>query len=316
MTATVICTAKPGSKKWLSMRPGGIGASEVATMLGGSQWHTPVELWMQKTGRAEGFSGNYASRRGQHLEAFVLAAYADAHPDTIVEAYPDVPSMLAHPDVPQARCSLDALGHNRDESLVIEIKTAGHRQRGKWIDGAMPDDYQLQVLHQLAVTGLDTAHIAVDVAGEYEERVLFRDADKCDRIIEAVARWWHDHVELDVMPKPDPKRDRDLLADLWTPNPDLPPARVGHDLANELRDAKAAAAAAKTDLEVAAARVQIAMQSATEAVTPDGDTVAKWTASKGRASIDTKALAADLPDVAANYMRTGKPGRRFSITAG
>jgi len=118
------------------------------------------------------------------------------------------------------------------------------------------------------------------------------------------------------MPKPDPVRDRDLLADLWVPNPDLPPARVGHDLANELRDAKAAAAAARTDLEVAAARVQIAMQSATEAVTPDGDTVAKWTASKGRASMDTALLKEELPLVAAKYMRTGKPGRRFSITAG
>ncbi len=314
MTATVLCTAKPGSKKWLSMRPGGIGASEVATMLGLNPYQTAVDLWLAKTGKADGFTGNYASRRGQHLEAFVLAAYADAHPDTIVEAYPDIPSMLAHPDVPEARCSPDALGHNPAASLAIEIKTAGHRQRGKWADGAVPDAYALQVMYQLAVTGLDLGHIAADVAGDYEERVVVRDDALCDRLIDAVAKWWRDHVVADVMPKLDPVRDRDRLADLWTPNADLPPARVGHDLANELRDAKAAAAAAKTDLDVAAARVQIAMQSATEAVTPDGDVVAKWTASKPRESIDTKALAADLPDVAANYMRTGKPGRRFSIT--
>ena len=91
MTATVICTAKPGSKKWLSMRPGGIGASEVATMLGLNPYQTAVDLWLAKTGKTDGFTGNYASRRGQHLEAFVLAAYADAHPDTIVEDYHDIP---------------------------------------------------------------------------------------------------------------------------------------------------------------------------------------------------------------------------------
>ncbi len=313
MTATVLCTAKPGSKTWLRLRPGGIGASEIATMLGLNPYQTPVELWLQKTGKDQGFSGNYASRRGQHLEAFVLAAYADAHPDTIVEAYPDIPSMLAHPDVPEARCSPDGFGHNRDATLAIEVKTAGHRQRGKWADGTLPDAYALQVMYQLAVTGLELGHVAADVAGDYEERVVVRDDAMCDRLLESVAKWWRDHVVADVMPKLDPVRDRDRLADLWVPNPDLPPARVSHDLANQLRDAKAAAAAAKTDLEVAAARVQIAMQSATEAVTPDGDVVAKWTARAGAKTIDRDAMTAD--GVLEKYQREGKPGRSFRVVS-
>lgn len=311
MTATVLCTAKPGSKTWLSHRPGGIGASEIAAMLGLNPYQTPVQLWLTKTGKDEGFTGNYATRRGQHLEAFVLATYAEHYPDSIVEAHPDIPSMLAHPDVPQARCSLDALAHNRDTSLVVEIKTAGHRQRGKWADDALPDAYALQVMYQLAVTGLDLGHVAADIAGDYVERVVVRDDAMCDRLINAVAKWWHDHVVADVMPKLDPVRDRDLLADLWTPNPDLPPAHVSHDLAQELRDAKAAAAAAKTDLEQAAARVQIAMQCATQAVTPDGDVVAKWTARAGAKTIDRDAMEAD--GVLEKYQREGTPGRSFRV---
>lgn len=87
--------------------------------------------------------------------------------------------------------------------------------------------------------------------------------------------------------------------------PTLPAAVVGHDLA--ARDAKAAAAAAKTNLEVITAQVQIAMQCATATVDRDGAAVAKWVGSKGRTTIDTAALTADLPDVAATYMRTGTP---------
>ncbi len=314
MTGIAVCTAPPLSDAWLKERDNGIGASEVATLLGLNPYQTPVELWLTKTGQTEGFAGNYASRRGQHMEAFVLAAYAEQHPGTIIDTAPaDIPSIVAHPDVPEARCSLDALGHNKAESLVIEIKTAGYRQRGKWADGALPDAYALQVMYQLAITGLDTAHVAVDIAGDYEERVVVRDDDLCDRLIAAVAEWWTQHIVAGVMPTVDPVRDRDRLVDLWVPDPTLPAAVVGHDLAAQLRDAKAAAAAAKTDLEVITAQVQIAMQCATAAVDPDGDAVAKWTASKGRESIDTKALAADLPDVAATYMRTGKPGRRFTV---
>ena len=62
---------------------------------------------------------------------------------------------------------------------------------------------------------------------------------------------------------------------------------------------------------MAAARVQIAMQSATEAVTPDGDVVAKWTARAGAKTIDRDAMTAD--GVLEKYQREGKPGRSFRV---
>lgn len=314
MAGISVCTAAPLSDEWLKERDNGIGASEVAAMLGLNPWQSPIDLWLTKTGQAEGFSGNYASRRGQHMEAFVLAAYAEQHPGAIIDTAPaDIPSIIAHPDVPEARCSLDALAHTKDESVVVEIKTGNHRQRGKWADGAMPDTYLLQCMYQLAITGLDTAHVAADIGGDYEERVVVRDDDLCERLVAAVQEWWTQHVVAGAMPTVDPVRDRDRLADLWVPDPTLPATVVGFDLAAQLRDAKAAAAAAKTDLEVITATVQITMQCATAAVDPDGAAVAKWVGSKGRTTIDTAALTADLPDVAATYMRTGKPGRRFTV---
>lgn len=315
MAAVTACVDAPGSDRWLAARGLGIGASEIAALLGMDPYRTAVDLYLEKTGQAEGFTGNYPSRRGQHMESFVLAEYARQHPGTIIETAPDdIPSILCHADVPEARCSLDALAHDRDETIAVEVKTCGHRQRGKWADGAVPDGYALQVMYQLAITGLQKAVIVADVAGDYEERIILRDDAMCERMIATVQQWWHDHIVAGVEPTPDPVRDRDRLADLWPADDRLPAVVVSDDLAQRLRDAKAAAAAAKTDLEVVTAEIQIAMQRATAAVTPDGEPVAKWTASKGRESIDTTALKAALPDVAAQYTRTGKPGRRFTVS--
>ncbi len=312
MTGISVCTAPPLSDEWLAERDNGIGASEVATLLGLNPYQSPVDLWLTKTGQAEGFTGNYASRRGQHMEAFVLAAYSDAHPRAIIDTAPaDIPSIIAHPDVPEARCSLDALAHTKEQSVVVEIKTGNHRQRSKWADGAMPDTYVLQVMYQLAVTGLDVAHVAADIGGDYEERVVVRDDKLCDRLLAAVQEWWTQHIVAGTMPTVDPVRDRDRLADLWTPDPTLPAAVVGHDLAAQLRDAKAAAAAAKTDLEVVTAQVQIAMQCATAAVDPDGEAVCSWATRSGPTTVDRKALDAD--GLLQKYQRQGKPTRSFRV---
>ena len=45
---------KPSSHdEWLAEREKGIGASEVAAILGLSPWDTPFSLWLKKTHQAE-----------------------------------------------------------------------------------------------------------------------------------------------------------------------------------------------------------------------------------------------------------------------
>lgn len=320
MAGVSVCTAAPGSDEWLAARPHGIGASEVPILLGLNPYQSPLDLWLTKTGQADAFVGNYATKRGHHLEPFVIAAWADANPGYIVETAPDdIPSMLAHPDHPEVRCSPDALVHSRHESAALEAKTANYRQRDKWADGAMPDAYAVQVQYQLLVTGLDVAYVAADIAGDFVQRVVPRNDALCEHLRITVTDWWWQHVAADgprLTPPVDVVRDRDLLAKVWTPDVTLEPVVLPSDAVTRLRDAKAALNAAKTEWEVAAAEVQAQMQEAVAAVDANGDPVATWTASKGRASMDTALLKEELPLVAAKYMRTGKPGRRFSITAG
>lgn len=320
MTAITACTAPPGSQEWLDARQQGIGGSDIANLLGHNPYPngTPLALWRIKMGmETDPFTGNYATKRGQHMERFLLDTYAENHPGVIIETAPDdIPSIVRHADVAAAMVSLDALAHDKDGSRVIECKTGNARQVPKWADGAIPPAYEAQVNYQLAVTGLDSAVIVADIGGEYIERHITADPEFNTRVLQLVDDWWWTHCHPDgpkKTPTPDPIRDRDTLAKLWTPDP-TKDVTLPADLLARLRDTKAALAAAKTDLEIAAAEVQLAMREACTGYDDQGEIAVRWNPSKGRESIDTKALRADHPDIAAQYTRTGESGRRFTVS--
>lgn len=320
MTAISVCTAAPGSPEWLNERLNGIGASEAATIFTDNDgdrinpYASPYELWQIKTGQSEGFTGNYKSRRGQHMEAFILRHYAEQHPRHVVETAPDdIPSIMAHPDTPEVRCSLDALVHNSDESLVCEVKAITSTQARKWADGNVPDMYLVQVQYQLLVTGLQVAHIAVDIAGEYEERVVPRNDALCAHLHDTVKEWWTKHVVGGEPPalEPTSKIDRALLPTAYTPDVTAEPVVLPTFLVERLRDAKAAKAAAVTDYEVACAEVQVALGEAVAGVDSTGSQVCTWGPVKGRTTVDRKALADD--GLLEKYQTTGQPGRMFRV---
>ena len=115
MTAITACTAPPGSQEWLDARQQGIGGSDIATLLGHNPYATPLQLWRIKMGmETDPFTGNYATKRGQHMERFLLDTYAEARPGVIIETAPDdIPSIVRHADVAAAMVSLDALAHDK-----------------------------------------------------------------------------------------------------------------------------------------------------------------------------------------------------------
>lgn len=48
-------TRSLGREAWLEVRKGGIGSSDAAAAVGLSPYKSQLELWMEKTGRSEGF---------------------------------------------------------------------------------------------------------------------------------------------------------------------------------------------------------------------------------------------------------------------
>lgn len=210
--------SRPNRRVWLAKRRRGITATDVPAILGLSPWATPLDVWMDKTGRAEPTEVTYAMERGTALEALLLAEYQRRTGADMLT----VPPLAGHPTDPLAMASLDGAAVCDGEQRLVEVKTAGWRTRDDWWDESrqIPDHYLAQVGWQQYVCGVEVADVIVDVAGDVRMvRGIERSRDFEAYVAPLMAAWWRDHVLADVPPPPDPVRDYDALNLLWSPVP-------------------------------------------------------------------------------------------------
>lgn len=185
---------------WLEARKRGIGGSDVAAIMGLSPWKSPLEVWLEKTGRADApdLSDKESVAMGTELESVVLDMYRRRHPDHAAQR---VNAILTSTVRLWAQASLD--GIVRDPELgwgVLEIKTGS--KESEWADG-VPLHYLTQVTHYLSVTGYQFADVAAligDFGLHYHEFRVMRDEEDLRAVVERVDEFWADYVEKDKMP--------------------------------------------------------------------------------------------------------------------
>ena len=186
--------------QWLKNRRDGVGGSDVGAIMGISPWRSPLEVWLEKTGREEApdLSGNEAVQMGVELEPVVLGMYRRRNPD--MQAEP-VKASLRSIARPWAQASLD--GMVTDPVLgpgVLEIKTAS--RMSEWEDG-VPAHYLAQVTHYLSVTGwafADVVALIGDHGLHYKQYRIMRNPDDIAAVDRAVDEFWQEFVLKDRMP--------------------------------------------------------------------------------------------------------------------
>lgn len=193
----LVSTKDLSREEWLAVRNGGIGSSDAAAAIGLSPYKSPLELWLEKTGRKPATDLNQSEPVfwGSTLEPILARVYAERTGNKVRR----VNAVLQHPNHPFMLANLDrAIGADG----VLEIKTAGHHSAVFWEDG-IPEAYQCQVLHQLAVTGRTWADVAVLIGGQDFRiyRVECED-DKVAALIEREAAFWQ-RVDTDTAPETD-----------------------------------------------------------------------------------------------------------------
>ena len=139
-----------GTQEWLEWRRGGIGASEAAAIMGVCPYSTQYKVWMEKTGRAKAFEGNFATQRGSELEAKIRSRYE------LISMEDMPPATATHPKYDFLRASLDGL--RADNKLILELKAPGAESHALAKSGKVPEHYMVQVQQQLLVTGADLCH--------------------------------------------------------------------------------------------------------------------------------------------------------------
>ncbi len=182
---------------WLEYRKQGIGGSDASVVCGVSRYKSPVELWLDKTGQLPPQEAGEAAYWGTQLEPFVRAEFTKR---TGIEVQ-CVRQLLQSGELPFMLANLDGVCEVPDYgTCVFEAKTASAYKAGEW-DDAIPDEYQLQIQHYMAVTGYAGAYIAVLIGGNtFRWKFVERDEELISMLIDLEADFWK-HVQ-DCTPPP------------------------------------------------------------------------------------------------------------------
>lgn len=173
---------RQGTPEWLEWRRQGVGSSEVPSLMGESDFSTPLEIWRIKTGRDQEQTSSWAMQRGTDAEPKIRALY---------ELQYDVdtpPCLVEHQEHSYLRVSLD--GYNAEQSLVVEFKYPGKDKHQEAIDGKVPRCYYGQVQYQLAVTGAQLCHYVSFNGSEIAIVPVKRDEEYIERMLQVVKSFW------------------------------------------------------------------------------------------------------------------------------
>ena len=163
-------------EEWLANRQR-IGGSDAACILGMNPWKTNIELWLEKTGqsKAEDISEKPYVKYGTKAEAHLRELFKLDFPEYAV-AYEEN-NLWINSDYPWAHASLDGWIADQEGRMgILEIKTTNilqSMQKEKW-NHRIPDNYYIQILHYLMVTGFDFAILKAQLKSEFNGEIYLQ----------------------------------------------------------------------------------------------------------------------------------------------
>jgi putative phage-type endonuclease len=316
----LVSTNNLSREEWLDTRKQGIGGSDAAAAVGLSPYKSQLELWLEKTGRDLTLSKPDPNDDtspvywGTLLEPIVASAYTKRTGNRVRK----INAVLQHPDpnLSWMLANLDREVVGNPDVSILECKTAGQYGAKSWRDG-VPEYVQLQVQHQLAVTGKASADVAVLICGQaLEVHRIHRDETLIERLIALEQQFWN-YVISDTPPPTDgSESSAKALAALYpADNSELIDFTQDDELNQtfsrllEVRQVISDTTQEESELKQ---RIQAAMGSASKCLFNNGEI--SWKKSKDSSAIDTVALLKDHPNLLPSYSITRTGSRRFLIS--
>lgn len=313
----LVKTTSLNRDQWLEVRKGGIGSSDAAAAVGLNPYKSQLQLWMEKTGRDSALpvvdpqDSRSPMYWGTLLEPIVAAHYVQSTGHKVRR----INAVLQHPEHPWMLANIDREVTGASDVQILECKTAGINGARLWKDG-VPEYVQLQVMHQLAVTGKQAADVAVLICGqELQIHRIERNEELIAQLIALERQFWG-YVERDQAPPADGSDSADLALRCLYPrdsgttldwSADLEMSGVFSDLL-AVREVIATQTALEAQLKQ---RIQQRMGDASRAVFETGEV--SWKRSKDGTALDTAQLVKDHPELAKAYMFPKPGSRRFLV---
>ena len=304
---------------WLAVRKQGIGSSDAAAAVGLNPYKSQLELWLEKTGRdsnlpkVDPHDEESPMYWGNLLEPIVAAHYTKRTGNRVRR----INAVLQHPDPDKAwmLANIDREVTGADDVQILECKTAGINGARLWKEG-VPEYVQLQVQHQLAVTGKAAADVAVLLGGQHLEiHRIERDESLIARLVQLERQFW-EYVVTDTPPPADGSASAELALRCLYPEDqgqtvDFTQDRTLSSAFADLLSVRQSIA----DYEKLEAQfkqtIQQAMGEASKAIFETG--AVTWKKAKDSSGLDVTTLLKEQPELAQRY-RITKPGsRRFLV---
>jgi len=306
-------------EEWLAIRKRGIGSSDAAAAVGLNPYKSPLELWLEKTDREENLpkidpqDEESPTYWGNILEPIVATHYSRRSGNRVrrVNAVLQHP----HPDLSWMLANIDREVIGAKDVQILECKTAGINGARLWKEG-VPEYVQLQVQHQLAVTGKSTADVAVLLGGQHLEiHRIQRNEDLISRLIQLEQQFWH-YVENDTPPPVDGSDSTELALRCLYPNDNDETLNFRQDshlsaTFSDLVNVRQSLTELKKHEALFKQTLQQAIGNASRAEFETGDI--SWKKSKDSNSLDTTRLLKEQPDLLKHYSITKTGSRRFLI---
>lgn len=187
--------------EWLAMRRNGIGGSDASVVAGLNKYKSPFTLFLEKTGQIDAddvfvtdedgafVSGSEAAYFGTKDEEAVASEFAlrsklKVRRDNRMMAHKDFPFMIANID-------RRIVGTNE----ILECKIASEYLKGEWEGDDLPQQYYIQGMHYLAVTGAEAIWFAVKIGGnKFVHKRIERDEEAIQALITIERNFWENHI--------------------------------------------------------------------------------------------------------------------------
>ncbi len=145
------------SAEWLELRRQGLGASDMAAVMGVSPYKTPYQLWAEKTGTTPEQKVGDAARRGVILEDAVGRYYEEERGVKLRKSN----GIVRLKSNPRLMASLDRTIVGEPKGIV-EIKTSASPRWSMW---PVPPEVMIQVHVQMGIVGAKWCDVVALLGG-------------------------------------------------------------------------------------------------------------------------------------------------------
>lgn len=300
--------------EWLNGRQGGIGSSEVGTILGCNPWETPYQLWRRKKGLDPAKTENFVMKAGHYLEDAVSKFYEDETGVQIIKRSADE-FLVVNDAKPYLRVSPDRtfwlpnMPHNDENKGICECKTTQMSVDAENV----PQHWFVQLQYQMGVAEMQHGALAWLTQGrEFGYQNYEFDSEFYAWMLTELDKFWTDYIVGDKVP------DSVNVEDVMIRSPRSVAGKIVDateemaGLVVALKEAKESADEASGIVDELTEKIKLFMGDA-ETLNYNGAVLATWKSNKDSVKFDAKRYQAENADLCRRYMVTAPGQRRFIL---